>query len=109
MTSSSLPARSTLGGFSPASRVLLTLAAATIAIAGLYLARGPIGTLAIAALVVMVAPAATACFVLDGVDVVDVVDLDDDRAITAPREISARQGVVRPCREPAGPHPACAE
>jgi len=55
MTSNSLPARSTLGGFSPASRVLLTLAAATIAIAGLYLARGPIGTLAIAALVVMVA------------------------------------------------------
>ena len=55
MTSNSLPARSTLGGFSPASRVLLTLAAATIAIAGLYLARGPIGTLDIAALVVMVA------------------------------------------------------
>ena len=40
---------------SPASRVLLTLAAATITIAGLYLARGVIGTLAIAALVVMVA------------------------------------------------------
>ncbi|HEY5788010.1 MAG TPA: AI-2E family transporter [Microlunatus sp.] len=55
MTTNSIPARSTIGGFSPASRVLLTLAAATIAIAGLYLARGPIGTLAIAALVVMVA------------------------------------------------------
>ena len=42
-------------GFAPASRVLLTLAAATIAIAGLYLARGVIGPLAVAALVVMVA------------------------------------------------------
>jgi AI-2 transport protein TqsA len=49
------PAPSTREGFSPASRVLLTLAAATITIAGLHLARGPIGTLAIAALVVMVA------------------------------------------------------
>ena len=56
MTSNtSIPARSTLGGFSPASRVLLTLAAAAITIAGLHLARAPIGTLAIAALVVMVA------------------------------------------------------
>jgi predicted PurR-regulated permease PerM len=55
MTSDSTPALSTRGGFSPASRVLLTLAAATITIAGLYLARGVIGTLAIAALVVMVA------------------------------------------------------
>jgi len=51
----STPAVSTRGGFSPASRVLLTLAAATITIAGLYLARSVIGTLAIAALVVMVA------------------------------------------------------
>jgi AI-2 transport protein TqsA len=42
-------------GFSPASRVLLTLAAAAITITGLYLARGVIGTFAIAALVVMVA------------------------------------------------------
>jgi AI-2 transport protein TqsA len=42
-------------GFSPASRVLLSLAAATVTIAGLYLARGVIGPLAIAALVVMVA------------------------------------------------------
>ena len=49
------PAVSARGGFSPASRVLLTLAAATITVAGLYLARGVIGTLAIAALVVMVA------------------------------------------------------
>jgi AI-2 transport protein TqsA len=51
----STPAVSTRGGFSPASRVLLTLAAATITIGGLYLARSVIGTLAIAALVVMVA------------------------------------------------------
>ena len=42
-------------GLSPASRVLLTLATATITIAGLYLARGVIGPLAVAALVVMVA------------------------------------------------------
>lgn len=42
-------------GFSPASRVLLTLAAATVTIAGLFLARGVIGPFAIAALVVMVA------------------------------------------------------
>lgn len=42
-------------GLSPASRVLLTLAAATITIAGLYLAQGVIGPLAVAALVVMVA------------------------------------------------------
>jgi AI-2 transport protein TqsA len=42
-------------GFSPASRVLLTLAAAAIAIAGLYFSRGVIGPFAIAALVVMVA------------------------------------------------------
>lgn len=41
--------------FSPASRMLLTLAAAAIVIAGLYFARGVIGPLAIAALVVMVA------------------------------------------------------
>jgi AI-2 transport protein TqsA len=52
---SSVPSWGTRGGFSPASRVLLTLAAATITIAGLYQARGVIGTLAIAALVVMVA------------------------------------------------------
>ena len=42
-------------GLSPASRVLVTLAAAAITIAGLWLARGVIGTVAIAALVVMVA------------------------------------------------------
>ena len=42
-------------GLSPASRVLLTLATATITIAGLYVARGVIGPIAIAALVVMVA------------------------------------------------------
>ncbi|HEU5486176.1 MAG TPA: hypothetical protein VFU98_14800, partial [Microlunatus sp.] len=42
------------GGFTPASRVLLTLAAATIAVAGLYFSRGVIAPLAIAALVVMV-------------------------------------------------------
>lgn len=42
-------------GFSPASRVLMTLAAAAIAIAGLWLARGVIAPFAIAALVVMVA------------------------------------------------------
>jgi AI-2 transport protein TqsA len=42
-------------GFSPASRVLLTLAAATVAIAGLHMARGVTAPLAIAALVVMVA------------------------------------------------------
>jgi predicted PurR-regulated permease PerM len=41
-------------GFSPASRVLLTLAAAAITIAGLYLSRGVIAPFAIAALVVMV-------------------------------------------------------
>jgi hypothetical protein len=35
----------------------------------------------------MVAPAATACFVSDVVEGVDLVDLDDDRAITAPREL----------------------
>lgn len=45
----------TRGGLSPASRVLLTLAAAVITIAGLYLARDVIGPLAVAALVVMVA------------------------------------------------------
>ena len=43
------------GGFSPASRFLLTLAAATITITGLYLSRGVVGPFAIAALVVMVA------------------------------------------------------
>ena len=42
-------------GLSPASRVLLTLAMATVTITGLYLARGVIGPLATAALVVMVA------------------------------------------------------
>ena len=42
------------GGFTPASRVLITLAAATIAVAGLYLSREVSGPLLIAALVVMV-------------------------------------------------------
>ncbi|HYI57291.1 MAG TPA: AI-2E family transporter [Microlunatus sp.] len=52
------PALSGRQGFSPASRVLLTLAAATVAIAGLHMARGVIAPLAIAALVVMVAHSA---------------------------------------------------
>lgn len=53
----SQPSRAELAkghGFSPASRVLLTLAAAAITIAGLYLSRGVIAPFAIAALVVMV-------------------------------------------------------
>jgi predicted PurR-regulated permease PerM len=41
--------------FSPASRVLITLAATTVAIIGLYLGRDLIGPFAIAALVVLVA------------------------------------------------------
>lgn len=42
-------------GLNPATRVLLTLAAAVLTVAGLYVARGVIGPLAVAALVVMVA------------------------------------------------------
>lgn len=41
-------------GFAPASRVLITLAAAALTVAGLYLSRGVIAPLAVAALVVMV-------------------------------------------------------
>ena len=42
------------GGFTPASRVLITLAAATLTVAGLYFSKGVIAPLAVAALVVMV-------------------------------------------------------
>ena len=54
MTSEDSSQRSGRVGFTPASRVLLTLAAATIAVWGLYKSQGVIAPLTIAALVVMV-------------------------------------------------------